>query len=80
LRPAKIGTTIGGGTGHRYSYVELALADVDAAWRKLRVLLQQGRLPVRTWLQFHDDSLASLWRGLYDDTLAPMMPDFAKLN
>jgi hypothetical protein len=71
LRPAKVGAAIGGGTGRRYSYVELALTDLDRSWRELRLVLQDGRLPTRTWLLFHDDELRSEWRGLYDDTPEP---------
>ena len=75
LRPAKLGTTIGGGSGHRYSYVELALTDVDGAWREMRLVLQEGHLPTRTWLLFHDDESSLEWRGLYDDSPAPLMPE-----
>ncbi|MBS0265963.1 MAG: hypothetical protein JSS02_28790 [Planctomycetes bacterium] len=80
LRPAKLGTNIGGGTGHRYSYIELALTDVDAAWQKIQQVLREGQVPVRTWLQFHDDELAGQWRGLYDQTPAPLLPDFGKTD
>src|SRR5262249_36214630 len=38
LRPAKLGCSIGGGTGRRYSYVELALVDVERAWQEMRLL------------------------------------------
>jgi len=73
LRPASMGCSVGGGTGRRYSYVELALCDLDRAWEQLRLVLRDGRLPTRTWLQFHDDDLRAQWRGLYDDTPPPPM-------
>lgn len=74
LRPAKSGSAIGGGTGLRYSYVELALTDVDAAWHQMRPVLQAGGLSRRTWLLFHDDDQLTVWRGLYDDSPAPPRP------
>lgn len=71
LRPSQLGSVVGGGTGRRYSYVELALIDVDAAWQQIGVVLSNGRLPKRTWLLFHDADLAAQWFGLYDDTPEP---------
>jgi hypothetical protein len=71
LRPLALGSTIGGGTGRRYGYIELALVDVDGAWRALRTLLTEARLPNRTWLLFHDSYLLADERGLYHDTPEP---------
>ena len=73
LRPAGLGAVVGGGTGRRYIYIELALCDVDRAWTETRLVLQDARLPTRTWLLFHDDDLRAEWRGLYDDTPEPPM-------
>ncbi len=75
LRPAKLGSSIGGGTGRRYSYVELALVDVDRAWQEIRLVLQEGHLTPRTWLMFHDDERRFDWYGLYDDSPEPLMPE-----
>ncbi|HEY2252163.1 MAG TPA: hypothetical protein VGH74_13915, partial [Planctomycetaceae bacterium] len=75
LRPAKLGSSIGGGTGRRYSYVELALVDVDRAWQEMRLVLQEGHLTPRTWLLFHDDERQYDWQGLYDDSPEPQMPE-----
>ena len=75
LRPAKLGSSIGGGTGRRYSYVELALVDIDRAWQEMRLVLQEGHLTPRTWLLFHDDERRFDWQGLYDDSPAPPMPE-----
>lgn len=71
LRRAELGSVVGGGTGLRYSYIELALADVDHAWQEIGVVLSEGRLPKRTWLLYHDAELSAQWRGLYDDTPGP---------
>ena len=73
LRDRRLGALIGGGTGRRYSYVELALCEIDATWEQIRLVLQDRHLPTRTWLLFHDDDLRAEWRGLYDDTPAPPM-------
>jgi hypothetical protein len=71
LRPDGFGSVVGGGTGLRYSYIELALTDVEVAWRSMSMVLSDGRLPKRTWLLFHDADLAAQWYGLYDDTPEP---------
>jgi hypothetical protein len=71
LIPARLGRTIGGGTGRRYSYVELALADVERALPLLRGRLQAGKVPRRSWLLFHDGELADEWVGLHEDTPPP---------
>ncbi|HET6883237.1 MAG TPA: hypothetical protein VFI31_23910 [Pirellulales bacterium] len=73
LRPTGLGSVVGGGTGLRYSYIELALTDIEAAWHSMSVVLSNGRLPKRTWLLFHDADLAAQWYGLYDDTPEPPM-------
>lgn len=71
LRQRKLGCVVGGGTGLRYSYIELALTDVGCSWRLMNDVLSAGRLPKRTWLLFHDADLASRWLGLYADTPLP---------
>jgi hypothetical protein len=73
LRPARLGSVVGGGTGCQYSYIELALTDVDQAWPVIRSILKGGRLTARTWLLFHDSDLQSQWLGLYDHTPPPPM-------
>lgn len=75
LRPAGAGCVIGGGTGIRYSYIELALADVDHGWQAMRAVLRQGGVPERTWLLFHDDERAADWRGAYESTPPPPSAD-----
>ena len=71
LRPAELGGTIGGGTGRRYSYVDLALTDVDASLPILKRVLRGGDIPNRTWLLFFDDDLSDEWVGIWDDTPPP---------
>ena len=76
LRPTELGCVIGGGTGLRYSYIELALTDVDQAMVPIRKLLQAGNIPPRTWLLFHDADLQSKWLDVWEDAPAPPMPEF----
>ena len=71
LIPARLGRTIGGGTGRRYSYIDLALADVRNSISTLRDVLRKGNIPHRTWLLFHDAELADEWVGIWDDTPPP---------
>jgi len=71
LVPARVGCVIGGGTGLRYSYIDLALADVDAAVPLINSRLRAGNINRRTWLLFFDAPLANEWIGMYDDSPAP---------
>jgi hypothetical protein len=71
LGPGELGVQIGGGTGLRYSYVDLALTDVGAAMQALGPVLRAGKLPSRTWLQFFDADLADEWVPLWDDAPPP---------
>jgi hypothetical protein len=72
LVPARLGCTIGGGTGLRYTYIELALAQPDEALRALRHCLQSGCVSRRSWVLFHDSDLRGEWVGAHDDT--PPLP------
>lgn len=71
LQPAGLGAHVGGGTGRRYSYVDLALRDVDRAIPLIREVLRSGRAPRRTWLLFFDDALRDEWVGIWEDTPQP---------
>lgn len=71
LKPAKLGCTIGGGTGRRYSYIDLALTDVEQGIAAVRQRLRAGNVPKRSWIQFFDSDLAAEWVGIYDDTPPP---------
>jgi hypothetical protein len=65
------GAVIGGGTGLRYSYVELALEDVRKGVARVQRALRDGRIPQRTFIQFHDEELATEWIGIYPETPRP---------
>jgi hypothetical protein len=71
LEPLKLGGQIGGGTGLRYSYIDLALTNVEAAMDALCPVLRAARLPRRTWLLFFDADLGDEWIPLWDDSPAP---------
>lgn len=71
LKPAKLGCFMGGGTGLRYSYVDLAVTDVDKAIQAVRSRLQAGRVPKRSWIQFYDSDWSAEWVGIYDDSPPP---------
>jgi hypothetical protein len=71
LGPKSLGCHIGGGTGLRYSYVDVALSKLEEGIEVIRKRLQKGMVPNRAWIQFFDSDLASEWVGVYDDTPAP---------
>lgn len=76
LTAAKLGTFIGGGTGLRYSYVDLALSDVSRAIPVIRKTLREGKIEKRSWLLFYDSEYAAEWAGMWDDTPPPPgLPD-----
>ena len=71
LIPAELGCTIGGGTGKRYSYVDLALVHLKRGRQTVRDVLLQNGVPKRTWIQFFDDTLSHEWIGIHDDAPPP---------
>lgn len=73
LIPAKLGCHIGGGTGLRYSYIDLALTDPERAIAVIRDRLRAGHVPLRSWIQFFDDDLGAEWVGIYDATPPPLL-------
>jgi len=75
LRPQRLGCVIGGGSGRRYDYIDLALIDVPAAASVIRSVLQQSGLAKRrAWIQFFDNVLGAEWIGLWPDGPPPPMP------
>ena len=71
LVPRRLGGAFGGGTGLRYSYIDLAVTDLRAAIPVIRDVLRKGHIPKRSWLLFFDDEWASEWVGIYPDTPEP---------
>ncbi|MBE9610412.1 hypothetical protein [Chitinilyticum piscinae] len=71
LEASGYGIVCGGGTGLRYSYIDLILNDWRAAAPLLRQRLQQGGINPRSWLLFADAALEKEWIGIYDHTPCP---------
>lgn len=73
LSAQDLGALIGAGTGLRYSYMELALTDVEQGIAAIQRAMREGNVPRRSWILFHDADLAGEWVGIYDDSPAPPM-------
>jgi hypothetical protein len=73
LQSSGLGCHIGGGTGLRYSYVDLAVTNGTNAIDVVRNRLRKGNVPPRSWILFFDDYLAAEWIGIYDDSPPPPM-------
>ncbi|WP_394839330.1 hypothetical protein LVJ94_20805 [Pendulispora rubella] len=73
LRSRGLGIAVGGGTGLRYSYIDLALARLDEGLAEVRRVAREGRLPKRSWLLFFDDIWRDEWLGIHEDTPAPCL-------
>jgi hypothetical protein len=71
LVEAGVGGCIGGGTGLRYAYIDLALTDIKRAAPIIRKTLSQQQAPLRSWLLFHDDDYLAEWIGIYGQTPEP---------
>ncbi len=76
LKPQKLGCQVGGGTGLRYSYIDLALTDVNQGIEAIKQRLRSGKVPKRSWILFYDSDLAAEWIGIYDDSPPPPMKSF----
>ncbi|MCU0880329.1 MAG: hypothetical protein MUF06_21370 [Pirellulaceae bacterium] len=73
LLEAGAGCVIGGGSGLRYSYIDLALSNIQQAVPIIRRVLAAGRAPLHSWIQFFDDDLAAEWIGIYAHTPPPLL-------
>jgi hypothetical protein len=71
LHPLGLGGTCGGGTGLRYSYIDLALTDYREAVPVIRNILAKHGMPKRSWLLFFDSEWASEWIGGAADSPPP---------
>jgi hypothetical protein len=75
LRPALVGaglgTIVGGGSGQRYAYTDLALTELKRAVPLIRQVLCEQSAPMRSWLLFCDDEYAREWVGIYGETPPP---------
>lgn len=71
LQSSGLGAAIGGGTGLRYSYIDLALVDLEKSTEAVFTLLRDANLTRRTWLHFNDDGLGEFWQPVWPDAPAP---------
>lgn len=71
LKPDQLGCCFGGGAELRYSYIDLALTDVNKGIQATRRRLQSGKVPKRSWILFFDSDVAAEWVGVYDDSPPP---------
>lgn len=74
LEKERIGGLIGGSQGLRYVYVEFATINMTRAIASIRSVLQQGKVPKRSWILFHDSMMSAEWIGIYPDTPIPPQP------
>jgi hypothetical protein len=71
LVPRGLGCVVGNGLGVRYSYLDLALTDCEAAIERTRAVVRELGCPKRGWLLFCDAELADEWLGVWPDSPAP---------
>ena len=76
LREANLGCVFGGGTGVKYSYVDLALTNIAQGAEIVKQILQQGNIHKRSWIQFYDTDLQARWIGIYEDSPTPPLIEF----
>jgi hypothetical protein len=70
-----LGVHVGGGTGLRYSYIDLALTDLERGVERVRRTLRKLGVDERTWILFFDADLAAEWVGVYPETPEPPMAE-----
>lgn len=75
LRADGLGCFIGGGTGRRYSYVDVALTDLWEGIGAIRAVLQEANIAKRSWIQFFDADWTTEWVGIWDDSPEPPLPN-----
>lgn len=75
LGPERLGGNVGGGTGRRYSYVDMAVTDVRRALDVVLPALRAGKLPKRSWILFFDAEWQDEWVGVWPDSPPPPQPE-----
>jgi len=67
----ELGAQVGGATGLRYFYIDLAVTDLRRAVEVIRPQLRALELPRRSWILPMDADLSGEWIGVWDDTPPP---------
>lgn len=75
LESQELGCLVGSGTGLRYTYLELALTDLDDALLAIRETLQEGQISRRSWVLFHDAAWQDEWFPIYEGAAGPFVGD-----
>lgn len=73
LLGAKLGCTIGGASGLRYSYIDLAVSDLEKAIPQIKQICADLGVADRSWLLFFDEELHREWVGMSAKTPSPYM-------
>lgn len=71
----KAGCFIGGGTGLKYSYIDLALNDLDKGIKLVKDVLRKGNITKNSWILFFDSELEYEWIGIWDDSPKPFFQE-----
>jgi hypothetical protein len=71
LIPAKTGAVVGGGSGLRYSYIDLALSDLENGIQQVIAVLREGNITERAWILFFDDIYREEWVSVWDNSPTP---------
>ena len=75
LESQELGCLVGSGTGLRYTYLEVALTDLDNALLAIRETLQEGQVSRRSWVLFHDAVWQNEWFSIYEGASGPFWGD-----
>lgn len=66
-----LGCVVGGASGLRYEYIDLALQSPDVALGVVRQVMQEGKVPRASWVLFFDDVWRDEWVGVWPDGPPP---------
>ncbi len=72
----QLGCVVGSGSGLVYSYIDLAIMDLDKSVEIMKYLLRKAMVPNRSWIMFYDSELMTEWIGIWDDSPEPPIPEF----
>ena len=71
LRENNLGCCIGGGTGLRYSYIDMVVLDFHNTAMAISKTLQAMKITKKCWILFFDNDWHREWVGIWKDTPAP---------
>ncbi|MEM8884284.1 MAG: hypothetical protein AAGD14_09460 [Planctomycetota bacterium] len=71
LTERELGAVIGGGTGLRYAYIDLALAKADEAIETAIHVLRERNIARNSWILFFDKRFEQEWVGIWEESPPP---------